>query len=152
MKAAVIADSSAWDAPAISAFLDSAAIPVRLACLNAEGAPFVSSLWYLHEAGELLACVQEDAFLAGRFAVDPRCGFEVAGDLPPYRGVRGRGEVRIDQAGAAQVLPRLLQRYLGEEDSPLARWLLSRIDTEVLLRIRPVWLTAWDYTPRMRPR
>ena len=36
---------------------------------------------------------------------------------------------------AATVLPRLISRYLGDEPGPLASWLLSRVDSEVAIRI-----------------
>ena len=49
------------------------------------------------------------------------------------------------------MLPRLIDRYVGDTESPLGAWLLSRIDTEVAIRIDGLAVTSWDYTPRMRP-
>ena len=49
-----------------------------------------------------------------------------------------------------RLLQRVLQRYLGGEDSNLARWLLSRRDEEVLISIEPQRLFSWDYRERMR--
>ena len=31
----------------------------------------------------------------------------------------------------------------------LAQWLLGRVDQEVVVAIRPEWLTSWDYRDRM---
>ena len=46
-------------------------------------------------------------------------------------------------------LAKLIERYEVAEDSPLARWLLSRTDTEVAVHVRPGTLSSWDYSPRM---
>ena len=68
---------------------------------------------------------------------------------PPYRGVRGQGRAHLlPEAGAAR-LEVLLDRYLGDRESNLARWLLSRAEDEVAIRIEPSWLTAWDFSARM---
>ncbi len=149
MQDHVIANDSDWSTDRITAYLADTAIPLRLACLTDAGWPFVSSLWFVPDGQELLACVQQDAFVARRFADDPRCGFEVGGDDPPYRGVRGRGEVAIESDGREAVLERLIARYLDAGNAELGDWLRSRIDTEVVLRIRPRWMTAWDYSGRM---
>jgi hypothetical protein len=47
------------------------------------------------------------------------------------------------------ILRLLIQRYLGDEESSLARWLLSRRASEVAIRIAPSHLHSWDYTRRM---
>jgi hypothetical protein len=47
------------------------------------------------------------------------------------------------------VLRLLIQRYLGDEESSLARWLLGRRSTEVAIRVEPSHLHSWDYRRRM---
>jgi hypothetical protein len=80
---------------------------------------------------------------------DPRCAFEVAGDDPPYRGVRGQGEAHLSTADGPAVLLSLIDRYLGDRDSTFARWLVSRSSDEVAIRVNPGWMTSWDFTRRM---
>jgi nitroimidazol reductase NimA-like FMN-containing flavoprotein (pyridoxamine 5'-phosphate oxidase superfamily) len=140
---------SAWSAREIESFLQQAAIPVRLACLAANGAPLICSLWYLYDEGAIWCATQQDARLVTWLRADPRCAFEVAGDDPPYRGVRGQGDAVLSAADGPAVLGRLIDRYLGTRDSGFARWLLSRQDGEVAIRIDPHWLTSWDFSRRM---
>ena len=73
----------------------------------------------------------------------------MAGDTPPYHGVRGRATVELDRGSGAATLDRLLVRYLGGLDSPLADTLRASADDEVGMRLRPVALTTWDYRDRM---
>ncbi len=52
---------------------------------------------------------------------------------------------------AADVLGRLLDRYLGGRDSSLAHWLVARLDTEVAVRIGDLGVSSWDFASRMGP-
>lgn len=140
--------SGPWTAEAIADYLDSTVIPIRLASSGRQF-PMVQSLWFLHEAGALWCCTQAESVLAARLRADPRCGFEVSADAPPYRGVRGTGHATLDASAAASVLPRLIERYVGAEPSTLGEWLLTRIDSEVAIRIDGLTATSWDYSARM---
>lgn len=141
--------SGPWSRDEVRAHLQAAVIPLRLA--SSGRYPLVQSLWFLLDDDALWCATQEDSVLARRLRRDPRCGWEVAADTPPYRGVRGTGHASLEGSAAAHVLPRLIDRYLGDTESPLGAWLLSRIDTEVAIRIDGLAVTSWDYTPRMRP-
>jgi nitroimidazol reductase NimA-like FMN-containing flavoprotein (pyridoxamine 5'-phosphate oxidase superfamily) len=140
--------SGPWTIAQVDSFLRQAAIPLRLAS-NGSSFPLVQSVWFLFDGAALWCCTRDDSVLARRLRADPRCGFEVSSDLPPYRGVRGTGMARIEPEAAATVLPRLIERYLERAESPLADWLLSRIQDEVAIRIDDMHVTSWDYTARM---
>ena len=144
----MITRSGPWGPAEVGSFLADAVIPVRIATIGATG-PLVQSLWFLYVDESLWCATQAEALVVRRLRADPRCGFEVAADSPPYRGVRGRGRVDIDTDAAAHVLPRLIERYLGEERTSLGDWLMSRLDTEVALRIHDLTVSSWDYSERM---
>jgi hypothetical protein len=139
--------SGPWSRQQILAYLDEAAIPIRLA--SSGRYPMVQSLWFLADDDALWCATRADSVLAGRLRASDRCGFEVSADAPPYRGVRGRGHATLMPELAANVLPRLIDRYLGAAPSSLAAWLLSRIDDEVAIRIDRLTVTSWDYSDRM---
>lgn len=143
----IVVRSGPWDLATVQDFLARTVIPVRLASQGSF--PMVQSLWFLPEGDCLWCATQQDSVLARRLAKDDRCGFEVSADAPPYRGVRGTGRARLDSGAAAQVLPRLIDRYQGPERTPLGDWLLSRLDTEVAIRIDGLAVTSWDYSTRM---
>jgi hypothetical protein len=140
--------SGPWDRSQIDAFLDGSIIPIRLASTG-RTSPLVQSLWFVREADSLWCCTQSDAVLTRRLTRNPQCGFEVSGDLPPYRGVRGSAHAEIVPDRAADILPLLIDRYLGPSPGPLAQWLLSRLDREVAIRLDSLRVTTFDFTSRM---
>ncbi len=140
--------SGPWDRSQIQAFLDDTVIPIRIAS-SGRTSPLVQSLWFLYDEDALWCASQVESVLTRRLRADPRCGFEIAGDLPPYRGVRGTGRAELLPERAATVLPRLISRYLGDDPSPLATWLLSRVDSEAAIRISDLRVTSYDFTSRM---
>ena len=140
--------SGPWEIVEIQDFLRDAVIPMRLAT-RGEKWPLVQSLWFLFEGSALWFCTQQDSVVARRLESNPRCAFEVAGDNPPYRGVRGRGVASLDTELAAGLLERLLSHYQVDPESSLASWLQSRLDNEVAIRIDTLVLSSWDYSSRM---
>lgn len=144
--------TGAWNEEQVAAFLSESIVPLRLACHGPSGWPAVVSLWFLPaEDGRLWCATQQQSRVVRHLSLDPRCGFEVAPNEPPYCGVRGQARVRIDPAAGRTTLERLIERYLGREETPFIRWLLSRADEEVALILEPVRLSSWDYRRRMQP-
>ena len=133
----------------VDVFLDTALIPMRLAAVGQNGWPLVLSLWFLREGDELLAATRPTSMLVSHLTQMPKCGFEIAGDEPPYKGVRGRAEVVIDTDAGGPVLERLLTKYLGGTSSPLAQKLMAHASDEVCLRLQPRSIVSWDFTTRM---
>jgi nitroimidazol reductase NimA-like FMN-containing flavoprotein (pyridoxamine 5'-phosphate oxidase superfamily) len=139
-----------WSMERVREHLERTAIPIRLGCTTTSGDPLVLSLWYAYRDGALWCATQPDAAVTRHLRRNPRCAFEIARDEPPYRGVRGRGTASIVPEQGGEVLRQLLERYQGGIDTPLARWLLSRADREIALRIQPERLATWDFTERMQ--
>ena len=140
--------SGSWPLDTVERFLHQTAIPIRIAS-NGREFPLVQSQWFLYESSAIWCCAQADSVLAQRLRNDPRCAFEVSGDLPPYMGVRGTGNASLHPSEAVRILPLLINRYLGDEPSTLADWLLSRLDVEVAIRISDLSVTTWDFSARM---
>ena len=145
----LIRKSSAWDKPTIDAFLRSTVIPVRLACSDAKGVPLICSLWYLYDDQLIWCATQQSAAIIRLLGEQQQCGFEIAPEAMPYRGVRGQAKVTLLPDEGEAVLRRLIDRYLGEPDSDFANWLIKRADAEVAIKIQPDWLTSWDFGNRM---
>ncbi len=138
-----------WSQVEIERHLEQSRIPLRLACNGARGFPLVTSLWFLPDDGRLWCATQRTAHLVSHLERDPHCAFEVAPEDPPYRGVRGQGIASLHPERGAWLLRRLVERYLDDPESPFARWLLSRSETETAIGIEPRSLVSWDFRARM---
>jgi nitroimidazol reductase NimA-like FMN-containing flavoprotein (pyridoxamine 5'-phosphate oxidase superfamily) len=132
-------------------YLQHMRIPLRLSCKTASGWPVVLSLWYLYEDGALYCATKGSARVVEHLMNDPRCAFEIAGDTPPYCGVRGQARAVIEPAKGGETLRKLLQRYQGGTETELAQKLLKNPDAEVAIRLEPVNLFQWDFSKRMQP-
>ncbi|GAB3278944.1 pyridoxamine 5'-phosphate oxidase family protein [Parahaliea aestuarii] len=138
-----------WSEQQIADFFAESVFPLRLAAVAPDGFPVVASLWYLLQ-GDTLHCVShQDSRLIGLLRDNDRVGFELAPNEPPYHGVRGQGIATLSPLGERDTLEKLLVRYLGDTNSTLAQWLLSRQAEEILIAIKPSRLFSWDYRQRM---
>lgn len=130
-------------------YLRETKIPLRLSTATIFGWPVVQSMWYLYEDGALYCATPQRAKVVDYLMHEPRCGFEVAADQPPYCGVRGRAVARIVADRGSEILERLLVRYLEGVDNPLAQGLLTRSGPEVAIRLEPQSYFCWNFTDRM---
>ena len=118
------------------------------------------SLWYRLEAPveddgssdhdwRLRCATAASADIVSFLESDPEVAFEVSTNDPPYTGVRGRGTATIDPDPEKETLRDLLERYLGDTESGLARNLLRGDRKEVTITIDPAVVYGWDFTDRM---
>jgi nitroimidazol reductase NimA-like FMN-containing flavoprotein (pyridoxamine 5'-phosphate oxidase superfamily) len=138
-----------WTLQEIHRHLDAEVIPIRLAVSTENRVPLVLSLWFLRRDSGLWCASKRTAKVIDLLRTAPDCGFEVASERPPYRGVRGQGIARIEEQQGAAILAELLDRYRISATSRLARVLMSQKDEEVAICIEPKWLTSWDFSQRM---
>jgi len=125
-------------------------IPIRLACIKPNGVPSIVSLWYIQIDGKIYCATQKSAKIVSYFQKNPLCGFEIAGDKPPYKGTRGEGTVEILDEKGQEILAILIQKYLGDKESVLSSFLKNNSKTEVAIEISPQKIFNYDYSKRMK--
>lgn len=138
-----------WTAAQINSFLAVTRWPLRLACQGSDGFPRVVSVWFRLQDDALECVSHRDSALVRMLERDARVAFEVSPNEPPYYGVRGQAHARLQALGNSNALDDLVERYLQDRNSRVARWLLSRKAEEVLVRLTPERLFSWDYRERM---
>ena len=136
--------------PNTQAYLAQAQIPLRLSAISPSGWPVVLSLWYVYMDQALYCATQKNARIVTYLQEEPRCGFEIAADLPPYCGVRGRARATLLPDRGAEILETLLVRYLGSTQNPLAQTLLARQEDEIAIQLAPLSISRWNFSNRMR--
>jgi len=146
----LISKTSAWSHEILASYLEDAAIPMRIATYGNEF-PSICSVWFFFDPErELLLCAShKNSQLVKQLTRNNKCAFEIAPNDPPYKGVRGRGQVTLTHAGVEDTLHKLIDRYLGDSNDSLAKWLLDRKEEEYVIELSPSWITSWDYGHRM---
>ncbi len=134
----------------VNEYLTNSLIPIRLACINTEGYPITMSLWYIYLKEKFLCATGKNSRIIGYLSSNPKCGFEVASDLPPYQGVRGWGNAKLDKVRGVEILDVLIRKYLRDQESSLADFLRKRSKNEMAIEITPTSIFSYDYTDRMR--
>lgn len=125
-------------------------IPIRLAFIKSNGAPSVISLWYVCSNGKIYCATQRTAKIISFLQNNQTCGFEIAADKPPYKGVRGEGTVKILNEKGQEILDILIEKYLGKRESTLSKFLRKNSKTEVAIEIIPQKIFNYDYSKRMK--
>jgi general stress protein 26 len=69
---------------------------------------------------------------------------------PPYKGVRGKGKVKIheDVNHNVPIAEKIMVKYLGSLEHPMAKSLISNVKKgdSVILEIHPSYYSTWDYS------
>lgn len=124
-------------------------IPIRIAFIKSNGVPSVISLWFEQIDGKIYCATQKSAKIVSYLKNNPACGFEIATDKPPYKGIRGEGIVKITDNGN-EILDILINKYLGDKESTLSKYLKTNSNTEVTIEITPQKIFNYDYSKRMK--
>lgn len=125
-------------------------IPIRMAFIKPNGNPAVISLWYVPINDKICCATQKKAKIVSYLQKNPVCGFEIARDEPPYKGVRGEGDVEIISKKGEEILSILIKKYLGKKESTLSKFLEKNSQSEVAIQINPKKIFPYDYSKRMK--
>jgi len=134
----------------IGKFISDMKIPIRIAFMESANSPAVISLWYVCNDDKIYCATQKTAKIVSYLQKNPACGFEIAADKPPYKGMRGKGNARILNETGAYVLDLLIDKYLGKKESTLSKFLRNNSKTEVAIEITPQKIFHYDYSERMK--
>jgi len=124
-------------------------IPIRLAYIKSNAIPNVMSLWYVYLDEKIYCATQKNAKIVSYLETNPKCGFEIAADKPPYKGVRGEGIAKILPENGENILNLLMDKYLGTKESTLSKFLKNNSKNEVAIEITPSKVFYYDYSKRM---
>jgi nitroimidazol reductase NimA-like FMN-containing flavoprotein (pyridoxamine 5'-phosphate oxidase superfamily) len=134
----------------IDKFIPDSKIPIRIGFIKGNCTPAVVSLWYVCKDAKIYCATQKTAKIVSHLQKNPICGFEIAADKPPYKGIRGEGTVQILNETGAYVLDLLMEKYLKGKESTLSKLLRDNSKTEVAIEITPKKVFHYDYSKRMK--
>ena len=141
--------SGPWSISQIESYLNEKAVPLKLSVISSGGWPVIVSLWFVFDENRIICASRKNSKIITFLKNNPRCAFEVSGEVPPYSGVRGQGIAKLIDKDRDGILERLHDRFLGRQDTPFKQWLLRNSENETIISIAPKRLMTWDYSARM---
>tara|TARA_B110000503_G_scaffold138325_1_gene224298 strand:- start:1274 stop:1720 length:447 start_codon:yes stop_codon:yes gene_type:complete len=126
----------------ITMLLSDLVSPVRLASQSPNGFPLISTLWSIYEDGVFWCITQHRTLLRRNLAANPRCAFEFALEGKRFKLLRGQGLATLDLADGGRMTERIISRYLGDPNGPIAAGMRKQVVTEYAISIRPRWVRA----------
>ena len=117
-----------------------------LATYRRDGTVLLSPVWHEWRDGGFDVVTRGRDVKAGHLRRDPRASIVLCEDSLPYRGIEVRCRARLLTAGVGDAVKRIASRYLGREAGAAYA---ARGTDDLLVRLEPGELRAWDFTDEM---
>jgi general stress protein 26 len=133
-------------------FLKSSKLNIHLGTIDEKGHPNVHPTWYIYDPSKESIYVETSK--QGKKTYNLRKNenvyFCIDDPNPPYKGVRGKGTVKIheDINFNVPIAEKIMVKYLGSIEHPMAQALLNmqKGGQSVILEISPKYYSTWDYS------
>ena len=140
----------------IKNFLGNSKLNIHIGTTDNKGDPNIHPTWYYFDATtnkfyiETFKRSKKTENLNGKNIVY----YCVDDPNPPYKGVRGKGKVKIheDINHNIPIAEKIMVRYLGSLAHPMATSLMVSVKDgdSVILEITPSYYSTWDYSKKRR--
>ena len=141
--------SALTEAQAID-FLSKSKLNLLLGTVDEHGEPNVHPVWFLYEEGKLYIETAKRAKKTRNVRSNNRVYFCVDDETRPYKGVRGKGTVRVseDIKAITPIVEKIYIKYTGSLDNEIAKFLMDGVKKgfSVILEITPKYYSTWDYS------
>ena len=137
---------------AIKDFLTNGKLIVHLGTIDEKGDANIHPAWYYYHPSKNKIYVEtsKQAKKTYNLRRNENIYFCIDDPNPPYKGVRGKGRVRINEDinFNIPIAEKIMIRYLGNLEHPMAQALLDaqRKGQSVVLEISPKYYSTWDYS------
>jgi general stress protein 26 len=138
----------------IKDFLTTKILNVHLGTVDEKGEANIHPAWYYYNPSMEKIYVETGAHSRKidnlRKNMDKSVYFCIDDPNIPYKGVRGKGNVKVheDVDFNVPIVEKMHIRYLGTLEHPISRKLISAVKKgqSVVLEISPKYYSAWDYS------
>lgn len=131
-------------------FLSKGKLNLLLGTIDDRGEPNVHPVWYLYENGKLFIETAKTAKKTSNIKKKNTVYFCIDDEKMPYKGVRGKGTVRISEDTKANIpiAEKIMIKYTGNLDNQVAKILMDGVKKgfSVLLEITPKYFATWDHS------
>ena len=131
-------------------FLTKSKLNLILGTIDEKGEPNVHPVWYLYENGKLYVETSKTAKKVRNIKNKNSVYFCIDDETVPYKGVRGKGTVRISEDIEANlpIAEKIMIKYTGSLDNEIAKFLLDGVKNgfSVILEVSPRYFATWDHS------
>ncbi len=131
-------------------FLTKSKLNLLLGTIDEIGEPNVHPVWYLYDNGKLYVETSKTAKKVKNIKGKNSVYFCIDDETVPYKGVRGKGTVRIfDEVQTnIPIAEKIMLKYTGSLDNEIAKFLMDGVKNgfSVLLEITPKYFATWDHS------
>jgi uncharacterized pyridoxamine 5'-phosphate oxidase family protein len=134
----------------IKTFLNNSKLNVHIATIDEKGEPNIHPTWYYFDSTENKLYIETAKNSKKVQNLRRNKVIYYCVDVPnlPYKGVRGKGMVKIHENVGYNVpiAEKIMVRYLGSLAHPIATSLISSVKNgdSVILEITPSYYSTWD--------
>ncbi len=136
----------------IKDFLTTKVLNIHLGTVDENGHANIHPAWYYYDDSKEKIYVEtgRHSKKMENLARNNTIYFCIDDPNPPYKGVRGKGNVEVHRDVTFNVLiaQKIHLRYLGNLEHPIAHELMDAIKKgqSVVLEISPKYYSTWDYS------
>lgn len=133
-------------------FLLDSKLNLHLGTIDPDRYPNIHPTWYIYDDTKDVILVEtaKQSKKTSNLKKNDKIYFCVDDGNPPYKGIRGKGKVRIssDPETNLPIAEKIMLKYLGSIDHPMAKILLENVrnGNSVILEIKPKYYSTWDYS------
>lgn len=133
-------------------FLTSGKLNIHLGTVDEKGDANIHPAWFYYDPSKEIIYIEtyKQAKKTANLQKRGNVYFCIDEPNPPYKGVRGKGSVRIheDIKFNVPIAEKIMVKYLGSVDHPMSLALLDmqRKGQSVILEISPKYYSTWDYS------
>ena len=135
-------------------FLTNSKLNVHLGTIDEKQEPNIHPTWYYFDSfnNKLFVETSKSSKKMSNIKKNKTVYFCIDEPNLPYKGVRGKGNVKIheDIDFNMPIAERIMIRYLGDLEHPMAKQLLSYVKNgdSAILEITPEYYSTWDNSKR----
>jgi nitroimidazol reductase NimA-like FMN-containing flavoprotein (pyridoxamine 5'-phosphate oxidase superfamily) len=133
-------------------FLDKKDLLIHIGTVDEKGEPFVTpTIYYFdRDSDKIYLSTQKNSKKVKNLRRKNTIYFCIDDPTPPYKGVRGRATVKINEDinHNITIIKKILMRAVGSLEDPTAKWILNDTENgnEAVVEISPSYYTTWDYS------
>jgi len=136
-------------------FLGNSKLNIHIGTINGKGDPNIHPTWYYFDVTNYKFYIEtKNSKKMENIKRNNLVYYCVDDPNPPYKGVRGKGKVKIQEEidRNIPVAEKIIVKYLGSLAHPIATPLMSKVKNgeSVILEITPSYYSTWDYSEKRR--